>query len=207
MKTIYLDAETIPSPTMPAMEDVKIDARLKDLAKIEAAKQGGQEKQYRGESLQFLKGRILCLCYAVNDEKPIVLTGTEKEIITQFSEMVVNLGGDLFSYNYVGHNILFDLKFIVNKARLFGLKKLSRILPTDRYDDRIKDTMKAFVLGDYKDFVSLKDMALFFGIDCKNELDGSKVYDYWKEDRLQEIYNYCQQDVEVVRDIHINYFI
>ena len=36
----------------------------------------------------------------------------------------------------------------------------------------------------------------------KIEMDGSKVYDYYKAGRLDEIHKYCKGDVETVRKVY-----
>ena len=36
----------------------------------------------------------------------------------------------------------------------------------------------------------------------KGDLDGSKVYDYYQDGRLEEVYRYCMEDVRTTRAIY-----
>jgi hypothetical protein len=51
--------------------------------------------------------------------------------------------------------------------------------------------------------VSLTKIAQFLGLGEKAEgLDGSKVYDAWRDGEHDRIRRYCAADVELVREIH-----
>lgn len=54
-----------------------------------------------------------------------------------------------------------------------------------------------------RDYISLHELAIVLGIEsAKGALDGSKVYDYYLEGRLQEICDYCLADIAVTREIY-----
>ena len=198
MKTIVIDIETIPSETMPNLEDVKIDARLKDPIKIAAARLSGQDKQYRGEALTGYKGRMLCIGIATDNETPIVLRGNEVDMLKNLYDILPIPG----RYEMVGHNIYFDLGFIYQRALKHQNKELIQRLPTSDKDKFVRDTMQMMNPFEWKYKISLKKSLEMFGINAKNNIDGSMVYDYYKAGRLEEIYNYCISDVENTRDLY-----
>ena len=54
--------------------------------------------------------------------------------------------------------------------------------------------------------MSLDDIAKYLGIDQRKGggtgLDGSKVYDAWRNQRFSDIETYCISDVELLREVH-----
>jgi predicted PolB exonuclease-like 3'-5' exonuclease len=48
----------------------------------------------------------------------------------------------------------------------------------------------------------LSDIADFLGIEQKDEINGSQVWDAYKRGNLDQIIQHCESDVEVVREIY-----
>jgi hypothetical protein len=155
-----------------------------------------------------MQGRLLCLAWAIDDgpvESIIVgiNTETEETLINSFQNFILNIPVDIYNLEWVGHNIkTFDLPWIWRKALKYRCFDLARIIPRQRYDKRIKDTMEMWAV-DFKDYVSLDKIAKFLGLGGKEEgIDGSKVYDMWLEGQLEKIEKYCREDVELVREVY-----
>lgn len=194
-KIIFLDIETLPA------EQDKHEI-LKALHETRKRKKGFDTASFEdflaATTFDGAFGRILCLSYAINDGQVVCLTGDEKEILEKFWQTA--RGVDLF----VGHNILdFDLKFVWQRSVILGVKP-SRDLSFARYrQEPVFDVMHEWTKWEYRAGVSLDKLARALGIESpKKGIDGSKVYEYYKKGKLQQIYEYCNQDVEVTRKIY-----
>ena len=196
MKKIFLDIETLP------VEESKHHI-LKDI--YEKKKEKG--KKVNDSFDEYLEktnfdgsfGRILCISVAVNSEPATCLHGEEKEILKNFWDIARD--ADLF----VGHTIFdFDLRFIYQRSAVLGVKP-TRELSFARYrNNPIYDIMYEWSKWNMQDKITLDKMAKAFGIKSSKEggMDGSKVHEYYKKGKHQEIYDYCNADVEVTRAIY-----
>lgn len=196
MKRLFFDIETI-----PAGED-KI-AALRDIFDRSKAK-GKRVNQEFEDFLKFTTfdgafGRLLCISYALNDDPVQCIFGDEKDILKKFWEVARDV--DLF----VGFNILeFDLRFIYQRSIVLGVRP-SQAVSFARYRSApIYDLMQEWTNWSFNNKISMHALALALHIKSskQGELDGSKVYDYYKEGKTKEIYEYCNADVEVTRAIY-----
>lgn len=106
---------------------------------------------------------------------------------------------------FVGHNISgFDLLFLWQRCIVLDVPAHRSVpLNAKAYDERIFDTMRAFTAGDRTKYVSMDKLAKACGLPGKPDgMDGSKVWDYVRDGRLDEVAAYCQDDVRVARAIH-----
>ena len=144
-------------------------------------------------------GRVLCISIAINDEPVQCLTGNEKDILTKFWEIARDI--DLF----VGHNIFdFDMRFIYQRSIVVGVRPTQEI-PFIRYRNNVMyDIMHEWTKWNPKGWVSLDELSLALGIPSPkgSGLDGSKVFEYYKKGKLEEIYKYCNADVEATRAVY-----
>lgn len=189
MKILFLDIETVPTSEAIAQHGL-MDVQPK-LDEPEIIKK---------VSLAGATARILCLGYALEPppDAPVqILHGEEREILTGFWKLAPE--ADLF----VGHNVLdFDLRFIYQRSIINQIKP-SRDIPFARFrNSPVFDTMHEWTKWG-RDFIKLETLATALGVPSpKNELDGSKVYEYFRTGRLEEIYKYCKGDVETVRKVY-----
>jgi len=193
--TLYIDIETIPGDVKPSVEDIKAPSNYKDEAKIKAYKEDNLDKEYRKQSLDTTAGKILCLGYAIDDGEVTVLTGSEEDILNGLFEAIKDE-----QMIWVGHYILgFDFPFVFHASIKHG-SKLKNLMPPR---ELVKDTMRIWNPTDYKASTSLDKIAKYLGLESsKGDLDGSKVYDYYLDDRVPEIAEYCRKDVELVREVY-----
>ena len=200
---IYIDIETIPSPTMPSMDELKVPGNISKPETIEKWKQENQESEWRKEALNSLKGQIVCIGYAVDDDDITIITGIEREIIEYFADVVkANSRHEL-----CGHHVLgFDIPFIFHKMLKYGIRPPLQFL-TDKHS-MIIDTNKIFNPYSYKEFYSLKSLAEFFGIEKDNSTGGADVFDLWKAGNIEAIKDHCRDDVRVTREVYkrINFY-
>ena len=210
MITLFLDIETLPGDESLREEitrQISVPGSYKKQESIreweETKKPQEVEKKYRETALKGHIGRILCIGYikeAGEKEEQDVITGEEPDILQKFWELAI--GVDL----YVGFNIFdFDLKFIMQRSIVHTIKP-SKLLDFTRYrSEPIYDVMREWVMWDMRDAIALDTLAKTLGLKSSKEVlegNGSKVYDYYIEGKLQEIYKYCMADVEVTRQLY-----
>jgi hypothetical protein len=213
---VFIDIETLPGPEKPALEEVKVPSNYKDPAKIRAYQEEKLEEVYRAQALDSMKGQILAIGKAVDDEPAGChiqgLDGihSERDLLNRFYEELQAISQNVYeraiylvNLTWIGHNIkAFDLTWLWRHALKYRLYNLAEIIPRERYSKQIVDTMDLWA-ADYKDRVSLDNIASFLGLPGKPDgIDGSKVYDLYQAGRLKEIADYCQQDVELTRQIY-----
>jgi 3'-5' exonuclease len=189
MKIFFFDIETVPT-----------DQSLKDNGLLNSQIKLDEAELLKKLSLSAATARILCLAYAIDPpaDSPInVLEGEEKAIIQNFWKLALDV--NLF----VGHNILdFDLRFIWQRSIIHQIKP-PRDLPFTRFRNApIYDTMQEWSKWG-REHVSLDTLSKALGIPSpKENLDGSKVYPYYRAGKLPEIYEYCKRDVDTARQVY-----
>ena len=189
MKIFYFDIETVPTDKA-LQENGLLDAQIK-LDEADLIKK---------LSLSAVTAKIICLCYAFEPSVSgtiEVLQGEETDIIKGFWKIVPDC--NLF----VGHNILdFDMRFIYQRSVIHQIKP-SRDIPFTRFRNApIYDTMQEWSKWG-REHASLDSLSKALGIPSpKENLDGSKVYPYYRAGKLPEIIEYCKRDVDSVRAVY-----
>jgi len=189
MKIFFFDIETVPT-----------DHALKENGLLDQQIKLDEPELIKKLSLSAATAKIICLCYAVEPSlinSIEVLQGEETEIIKNFWKLATDC--NLF----VGHNILdFDLRFIYQRSVIHQIKP-SRDIPFTRFRNApIYDTMQEWSKWG-REHVSLDSLAKALGIPSpKENLDGSKVYPYYRAGKLAEIVEYCKRDVDSVRQVY-----
>lgn len=189
MKIFFFDIETVPT-----------DKSLEDNGLLEPQIKLDEAEIIKKLSLSAATAKIICLCYAIEPSvsgSVEVLKGEETDIIKNFWKIVPDC--NLF----VGHNILdFDLRFIYQRSVIHQIKP-SRDIPFTRFRNApIYDTMHEWSKWG-REHASLDSLSKALGIPSpKENLDGSKVYPYYRAGKLPEIIEYCKRDVESVRAVY-----
>lgn len=189
MKILFFDIETVPTENALAENGLLGSQIQLDEAEI-----------IKRLSLSAATARILCVGYALEPpaDSPVeVIQGEEKEILRGFWRLAAE------SNLFVGHNVLdFDLRFIHQRSIIHRIKP-PRDIPFARFrNSPVFDTMHEWSKWG-RDLISLDRLAKALEIASpKGELDGSKVYPYYKAGKLAEIYDYCKGDVETVRRVY-----
>ena len=205
MKTITLDIETLPAredqrDTLKKIYDKQVQKKLKSVTNEDGIPVPFEEF-FRRTSLDGSFGRILCIGYAINDEKSKYICHGENEEQTLKDFWTLYENGDLL----VGHNILnFDFKFILQRSIILKIKpSVDLKYHFVRYKRfPIFDTMQEWI-GWFGTNQGLEHVALALGIPSpKTDIEGSKVYDYYLAGKTQEICDYCKRDVETTREIY-----
>ncbi len=195
MINLFFDIETIPSA------DEHKEAHLEILKKKSMSTNKSDDEIHRMTSFEGTFGRICCIgiIKEVNGKETLkeVYSGTEKEILEKFWITAKDVD------RFIGHNIWeFDLPFIFQRSIINGIKP--RILNFARYRNvPIYDTMKEWSLWSFEKNQKLDTLAKVLGLPTsKDEMDGSMVWDYFQEGRIEEICKYCMKDVELTRKVY-----
>ncbi|MFA6458790.1 MAG: ribonuclease H-like domain-containing protein [Candidatus Paceibacterota bacterium] len=226
MNKLFLDIETIPGDVedphtgkaLKYLYERKLEKRAKRKELAESVtfdndnKTRNEEFKFedyvRGTSFDGSFGRVLCICLAVNDDpvKCYSSPENEKKTIEDFWKVAGQC--DLF----VGHNVLdFDMRFIWQRSVILGVKpswqdtdrNSTKYLSFARYQSKpVYDTMHEWVKWG-RDSIGLEHVALALGIPTpKDGIDGSRVWDFYKEGKIKEICDYCARDVETTRAVY-----
>jgi 3'-5' exonuclease len=173
------------------------------------------EEQYLKTACDGNLGRVLCIGYCEQDESGAVTgagcfgwrSGTkdfqpdEKLILAEFWSFMsgFHTGRDLI----IGHNIMdFDLPFIVQRSVALGVRPTVKFSFARYRDAPVFDTMRVWDCWKWGNSTSLKKLAYALGLENPKSggVDGTNLYDAYKQGRLEEIYQYCMRDVEVTRN-------
>lgn len=198
MIKIFLDIETIPSPTEHKMTHLEI------LKKRNSNGGKTDDELYDNTALEGTFGRICCIAVIKEGPEGIiqqeVFSGDEKDILTKFWQSAQGV------QRFVGHNIWgFDLPFIYKRSIIKGVKPRQDISFARYRNFPIYDTMLEWELWnmDKTRVQKLDTLAKVFGFPTsKDEMDGSMVWPYFKEGKIEEICKYCMKDVELTRKVY-----
>jgi hypothetical protein len=229
---LYLDIETIPGQAVAVLEALRADAatekaavrapsNYKDAAKIEefvatrhAEIDSALDEKWRRTSLDGAFGQLAVAGFALGDAAPQTVfdidwssPGAEPALLARFNAELaawVPANAEL-STTVVGHYVTgFDLRFLVQRCMVHGIRPhpvLARAAQAKPWEaDKVFDTMVQWAGA--RDTVKLDKLCRVFGLPTKGDIDGSKVWDYVREGRIEEVAVYCAADVERVRGVH-----
>jgi len=207
MHKLFLDIETLPA------EDEKVKTlRMLFDKKNDEFDQEKFDEFINKTSFDGAFGRVLCIGYAADDEKPQVFynENNEKETLRQFWDLVNalsisphNMQYPDYGVQFVGHNVMdFDLRFIYQRSIVLGVKPAYEMSFARYRNYPIFDTMKEWVKWSNTG-VGLEYLAIALGIPSpKDGIDGSQVAEFYKQGKIKDILEYCKRDVETTRDVY-----
>ncbi len=145
--------------------------------------------------------------YATNEQVKVRSLGlaesTEAELIHNFFEVIEKRTPTLVSWN----GGQFDLPVLHYRALLHGVSAHRYFESGDRdnefrynnyvnrYHARHTDLMDVLAAYHPRAYAPLDQLASSLGLPGKMGMDGSLVYDYYKQGKLNEIRDYCETDV------------
>jgi predicted PolB exonuclease-like 3'-5' exonuclease len=202
MIKLFFDIETIPS----AEEYKDICVAILKKRNRNGTKNGKKSdiSVYESTSLEGTFGRICCIGIIKEGARGIiqkeVLSGDEKEILIKFWQVAQGVG------QFIGHNIWgFDLPFIYKRSIINGIKP-RRDISFARYRNiPIYDTMVEWDLWNMgkTSGQKLDTLAKVLGLPTsKDDMDGSMVWQYFQDGKIEEICKYCMKDVELTRKVY-----
>lgn len=216
---LYLDIETIPDQSQGALETYlegiappgnykkqeSIDKWMAENAVNEA------EKEWRKTSLNGTKGEIISIGLAIDNDEPIIISRTLNEGEDEMLKALMNFLEHTFMKKgafrkpvWVGHYITgFDLRFIWQRCVVNNVRPVISIpFEAKPWGDEVYDTCLKWTGLKGNSSGSLDDMSKAFGLQGKDGMDGSKVWDAIKAGEYEKVFDYCKQDVELTRSIY-----
>lgn len=222
MTRIYLDIETCPAQDPSIRDDIAATieppgniSKAETIAAWHAEKKPAIiEEAWRKTSFDGAVGHICVIGLAFDDEPPTSLYredwhGQEAKVLAQCFELIderVSRHPNVRPV-FIGHNIVdFDFRFIFQRAVMLGVRP-SRFIPFSAkpWDDSVFDTMVRW--AGTKDRVKLDKLAKAMGLQLKGseigeDIDGSKVWDFVRDGRIEDVAKYCAGDIERTRGIY-----
>lgn len=178
------------------------------------AHQAEVDAAYRKTGLDGAFGQVFAIGYAVDNATAGALVVTdltpseEAALLADFFARLDQLipAREHLQTCVVGHHVAgFDLRFLAQRSIVQGIRPhtiVRRAATAKPWESEvIYDTMTQWAGVGQR--ISLDKLCRALGIASpKGELDGSKVWDFVKAGRTQEVADYCAADVEAVRAVH-----
>lgn len=214
MDKIYIDIETIPGQAEWIKEEAKAKVRapgtMKKAETIYAWMRDNAESAaddlWRKTGLDGSRGEIICIAWAINDGDPLTVyrDGTNDSEGAMLTEFYSHMKSVSMNAQWIGHYITgFDLRFIWQRSVINGVKPSVKI-PYDAkpWSNEVFDTKIEWSGMQSTGTGSLDSVCKALGYDGKGDIDGSKVWDYVKAGRIDEVVEYCKDDVHKARLLH-----
>lgn len=224
---VFTDIETIPGqhPSIRAAiaadiealkADVSAPGNYKDTAKIaeyiatrRAELDAQAEEMWCKTSFDGTRGEIICISWAV-DEAPVQNVfrqpgDSEADMLRQFFDKVHGAIADSHGRRpcFVGHNVKdFDLRFIYQRSVILKVRPPFP-LPHDARgnNEMMFDTMLAW--AGWGNRISLDSLCTALSVGGKTDgVTGKDVWPMVQAGRIREVADYCNQDVECVRNVY-----
>lgn len=225
---IFIDIETIPDQTDGALDriteeiEVKVPSNLTkpDLMKAletsdkyktvpelkqdwldkfgehERSEQG--HKKWLNTALDGDYGQIICICTDDDQSKFSMISADERALLSEFWVWVGRACKQKPPY-FIAHNTSFDLPFIWKRSIINGVKPNKYFEP---YSKRTNTCTMEMWAG-YNGRIGLDRLANILGVEGKTEgFCGADIWPAWKEWQHEEIKTYCENDVEVLKNVY-----
>jgi 3'-5' exonuclease len=208
---ITIDIETIPSQKPDAAEKARgritAPANYKDPEKIAAYIEAKAAEAWQRTALDAGYGEIVCIGYALGDEEPATALyrdyrkDSERELLETFWDMIAETL--LPAPRWIGHRVAwFDLRFIWRRSVVLGVE-IPQPIPFDEAPWSLQVCDTSYMWSGEKGGIKLGDLCDILGItNPKEDLDGSRVWEYVEAGRIHDVADYCIADVEAAREAY-----
>lgn len=212
MINVYVDIETIPSQKPGLLAEIRAGiqppgniSKPETIAKwMDENADAAAEEAYRKTAFDGALGEIICIGYAFNDELvDVICRRSIEDSETDLLRTFFHKFSSTSHYTFIGHNIIgFDLRFLFQRAVTNRVQPLYPLPVDSRYNgDRTYDTMLGW--AGWGNRVKLSKVCDALGIPVKTGgIDGSMVWDAVRDGRIDEVAEYCKEDVAAVRSVH-----
>jgi len=205
---LFLDTETIPNLSADQIAEIATGITApgnyknpEAIAKWEAEnKQRLVDEAVHKSCFDGSTGRIICLSWAWDNDDPVVEYGDcESELLETFFSDVFDTTQQQLSV--IGHNVSWDVRYIWQRAVVHRIKPPSNIKWQGKPWD-YQDTMMMWN-PDSQRKISLDKLCTALSVKTsKDGMDGSNVWQAYKDGKIAEIAKYCADDVRAVRDCY-----
>ena len=205
-KRLFLDIETGKSPDYALFEPkYKEPKKNKDGTDSKTSKSIDQQKADFENScaLSPLTGQVLMVGMDFRSEDDIEYQGLgcdEKTLLEITVNSYINCADIV-----IGHYIKeFDLPFIVNRCRKHGITPPSVggfYKGRWQWNANIIDLKDLWTFGKFGEYISLNNMAKYFGLEPKDETIGESFEQVFNTD-IEKAIAYCKHDIELTKQIY-----
>ena len=161
------------------------------------------EQNWRKEGLDGGKGEVICLAFVVSGKTYSYsrsLVESDYGLLASAFEDLAALTNGRPAF-FIGHNIRFDLKFLYRRHVVLDLPPALRLPFSGRHGKDYYCTMEAWC--GYGEKISQDALAAILGLPQKPDgIDGSKVWDFVKAGKIDEVAEYNRYDAETVEAIY-----
>lgn len=161
-------------------------------------------------------GKIICASFGFFNKdqyQTFSFVGSEYDLLSNFQNALEKTNKSIIK-NYgscfvVGHNVqFFDIPYICKRMNILGLciPDFLHQPGLKPWDKKVIDTATEWRVGNTTGDATLETLCLLLGIQSpKNELDGSKMTNYYYSDdfNINEIAKYCEGDCIAVKDLFV----
>jgi predicted PolB exonuclease-like 3'-5' exonuclease len=199
---LYLDTETIPSlrPEVFAW----LAAKHFVIDEVEKSAKKAAEAHAK-TSLTGSLGELVCISWAVDECEPQMVVRDMASAEGERKMLVDFLGkmNSLNPANVVAFNAEFDRNMIRQRAIVHGVRlpAVFSAVGVKPWESKWRCPMEMWT-DDRRGKISLDELCLAFGLPGKNGFDGSMVAEMVRNMRLDEVANYCADDVRRVRAVY-----
>lgn len=210
---ITLDIETCPTDRADVRDyiaaTISAPAQMKKAETIAAweanEKAAAVEEAVAKTGLDGSFGRVCVIGWAIDDGEPMTVASAEDEayVLREFALRLVVPPSERHTSTVIGFNCAsFDLRFLTQRFIVHGIKPpmvIARAAQAKPWEsEKVFDCMVQWAgVGNR---VSLDKLCLALGIPSpKGDMDGSKVAQYVKDGRIDEVAAYCARDIVATR--------
>ena len=210
---LYLDIETLPTTDETVIAEIEKSitppgniSKAETIAAWEKDKKPALVAEAVSKSaLNGALGHVCCIGWAWGHEGTSAVTGAgEIDLLSHVFKMIEQ--GKPSGYErpvIVGHFVAgFDIRFLWQRAFVLGVR-MPPWFPRDPkpWSQEVNDTMAMWAGA--RDSISLDNLCKALGLPGKGNIDGSMIADLWAKADYPAITEYCRQDVERVRQVHL----
>ena len=215
--TLVFDIETIPDTTgLRALLDVSAETTDEDVANIAFH----QRRQHNSSDfLPLQQHRICAISCALREGSNFKVwtlgdaNSTEAEIIQRFFDGIEKYTPQIISWNGGGFDLpVLHYRAMINRVqapRYWDMGEDDKYFKWNnyisRYHSRHLDLMDVLAMYSPKNNAPLDDIAQLCGFPGKLGMDGSKVWDAFKDGKIEEIRNYCETDVANTHLVYLRF--
>jgi hypothetical protein len=165
------------------------------------------EDCYRKTGLDGAFGQVCVIGWALDADQPAAAADMDEGALLRrfFAELREIPSNEVFQTTVVGHNVAnFDLRFLTQRSIVRGIRPhpvIARAAQAKPWEqEKVYDTMLQWAGVGGR--ISLDKLCKALSVPSpKGDLDGSKVWDYVRDGRIDEVLDYCMQDVAAVRSV------
>lgn len=204
MTHLFIDIETYrctdPSLLEIVTAGIEAPSNYKSEDAIAAHKAKATEEKIAATVFDGSYGRVICACVAIDNAAPFTCAHPVER------DLLADLFGELEHVQwptYCGHNVTWDLRFLLKRATVHGVRPPAHFVAAARAKPWGKEVIDTIQLWDDQKRISLHALCTVLGVPTpKGDMDGSKVGAAYEAGEMARIAEYCSADVRAVRECY-----